>query len=84
MLTRQDDPTVLIKALRYLHDYTAQIPFFTTNMAELALRATNAFNEPNSTHRLILPSRLRHLSAGQQPEVGYLPEFGMDFSGPTL
>jgi hypothetical protein len=84
MLTRQDDPTVLIKALRYLHDYTAQIPFFTTNMAELALNATNAFNEPNSTDRLILPSRMRHLSARQQPEIDYTPEFDMDFSGPTL
>ncbi|MGH3263799.1 MAG: Fic family protein, partial [Trebonia sp.] len=55
MLSRQDEPRVLIKALRYVHDYTAQISWRTTELARQALEATNAFNEPNSPDRLILP-----------------------------
>ncbi len=54
-LTRSDDASVLIKAMRYTHDYTSQIPFATTNEAELMLRSTHAFNEPNSEDRLTLP-----------------------------
>lgn len=42
-LSRQDDGSVLIKALRYGQDYTSQIDY------------TNAFNEPNSEDRLALP-----------------------------
>lgn len=55
LLTRQDDPSVLIKALRYGHDYTAQIDFSTLAGATDSLRATNAFNEPDSDERLRLP-----------------------------
>ncbi len=57
-LTRQDDPSVLIKALRYGHDYTAQIDFSNLAGAEGVLRATNAFNEPDSADRLRLPGAL--------------------------
>lgn len=59
MLTRQDDPRILIKALRYAHDFTSQIPWHTTEIAQRTLDATHAFNEPNSPDRLVLPSTLR-------------------------
>ena len=57
-MTRQDDPSVLIKALRFGHDYTAQVDFADLTRATDVLRATNAFNEPDSDQRLILPSTL--------------------------
>jgi hypothetical protein len=55
-LTRQGDPSVLIKALRYSHDYTARIDFTTLDRATEILHATNAFNEPGSSERLQMPS----------------------------
>lgn len=58
MLTRQDEPRVLIKAMRYVHDYTAQIPWHATATAQHVLQLTHAFNEPNSADRLILPHNL--------------------------
>jgi hypothetical protein len=54
-LTRQADPSVLIKALRYGHDYTARIDFSTLARATEVLRRTNALNEPGSNERLQLP-----------------------------
>ena len=57
-MTRQDDPSVLIKSLRYGHDYTAQIDFSDLARAADILRATNAFNEPDSEQRLTLPGGL--------------------------
>jgi hypothetical protein len=54
-LTRRGDPSVLIKALRYGHDYTARIDFSTLDRATEVLRATNAFNEPGGSERLRLP-----------------------------
>jgi hypothetical protein len=58
LMTRQDDPGVLIKALRYAHDYTAQIDFSVLAPATETLQATNAFHEPESDHRLMLPASL--------------------------
>ncbi|HZV24711.1 MAG TPA: hypothetical protein VFG00_00345, partial [Acidothermaceae bacterium] len=55
-LTRDADATVLIKALRYVHDYTSRIDFSTLDGATAALRETNAFNEPESDQRLQHPS----------------------------
>jgi hypothetical protein len=55
-LTRQGDASVLIKALRYGHDYTARIDFTSLGQATQTLCATNAFNEPDSSERLQLPS----------------------------
>ena len=55
LLTRRGDPSVLIKALRYGHDYTARIDFSTLDRATEVLRATNAFNEPGGSERLRLP-----------------------------
>lgn len=54
-MTRQHEPGVLIKALRYAHDYTARIDFSALPDATDLLRETNAFNEPSSTDRLRLP-----------------------------
>jgi hypothetical protein len=58
LMTRQGEPSVLIKALRYAHDYTAQIDFSELPRATETLRATNAFREPDSDHRLALPASL--------------------------
>jgi len=55
LMTRHSDPSALIKALRYAHDYTSRIDFSTLPGATEVLRATNAFNEPDSTDRLRLP-----------------------------
>jgi hypothetical protein len=54
-MTRHSDPSVLIKALRYAHDYTARIDFSTLADAAETLQATHAFNEPDSSDRLRLP-----------------------------
>lgn len=51
-LSRQDDPSVLIKALRHGQDYTSQIDFTDRDAAIAQLAETNAFNEPNSPDRL--------------------------------
>jgi hypothetical protein len=61
-LSRDDDPSVYIKALRFLptttplppHDYTAQIDWTTHDTAEADLRDTNAFEEADDTPRLRL------------------------------
>jgi Fic/DOC family len=57
-MTRQHDPSVLIKALRYGHDSTSQIDFPDLRRATDTLRATNAFHEPDSYVRLMLPASL--------------------------
>jgi hypothetical protein len=57
-MTRRSDPSVLIKSLRYGHDYTARIDFSTLAGATEVLLATNAFNEPGSSDRLQLPPAL--------------------------
>jgi Fic family protein len=57
-MTRQDEPGVLIKTLRYGHDFTAQIDFSDLARATDILRATNAFDEPDSQQRLTLPGSL--------------------------
>jgi hypothetical protein len=53
-LSREDDPSVYIKALRFLHDYTAQIDWTSHDAAEVDLRATNAFEETDDAPRLRL------------------------------
>ena len=59
-LSRQDDPSVLIKALRYAQDYTVHIDFNDLDGAIRELDRTHAFNEPDSDDRLILPRRADH------------------------
>lgn len=53
-LSRDDDPSVYVKALRFLHDYTAQIDWTTHDTAEADLRSTNAFDETDDAPRLRL------------------------------
>ena len=53
-MTRYSDTSVLIKAMRYAHDYTAQIDFSALAGATEVLRTTNAFSEPDSSDRLQL------------------------------
>lgn len=53
-LSRDDDPSVYVKALRFLHDYTAQIDWTTHDTAEADLRTTNAFEETDDAPRLRL------------------------------
>jgi hypothetical protein len=69
-LTRQDGASVLVKALRFTHDYTSMVPFATTGGAEAVLRATNAFNDPGSADRLVLPDAARRPVA---PEYSFGP-----------
>ena len=53
-LSRDDDPSVYIKALRFLQDYTGQIDWTTHDAAEDDLRSTNAFDEADDAPRLRL------------------------------
>ena len=53
-LSRDDNPSVYIKALRFLHDYTAQIDWTTHATAEADLSSTNAFEETDDAPRLRL------------------------------
>lgn len=53
-LSRDDDPSVYVKALRFLHDYTAQINWTTHDTAEADLRTTYAFEETDDAPRLRL------------------------------
>lgn len=54
-ISRDDDPTVYVKALRYLHDYTSQIDWSTDHTARADLTQTNAFAEEEDAPRLFLP-----------------------------
>jgi hypothetical protein len=53
-LSRDDDPSVYVKALRFLQDYTAQIDWSAHDTAEADLRDTNAFEEADDAPRLRL------------------------------
>ncbi|MGH8995933.1 MAG: Fic family protein, partial [Acidimicrobiales bacterium] len=54
-LTRDDDPSILIKVLRFAHDYTALVDFSDLASAADQMRRTNAFDDPDSPSRLRLP-----------------------------
>jgi len=56
MLSRNDDPTVYIKAMRYAHDVTATIVFVNYAGAKQQLAEANAFEDPDSDRRLRLPN----------------------------
>lgn len=57
-LTRSDDPTVLLKALRFAQDYTFEIDWSTRVRAEADLRRTNAFAEGDDGDPLRLVSEV--------------------------
>ncbi len=53
-LSRHDDPTVFVKSMRFLHDYTHQINWNSDESALAGLRSTNAFEEESDGPRLAL------------------------------
>jgi Fic/DOC family len=53
-LSRFDDPSVFIKSMRFLHDYTQQIDWSSHDAAVADLRATHAFEEEADSPRLTL------------------------------
>ena len=63
--TREDDPSVLIKVLRYAHNYTAGIDFSDIPTATSQLEQTHAFDEPDSPRRLMLYS---HVASDLSPK----------------
>jgi prophage maintenance system killer protein len=54
--SRDDDPSVLIKALRYANDWTARINFSDLETARQEMEVTNAFELPEPGNSLLLPS----------------------------
>ena len=58
-LTRDDDPSVFLKAMRYAHDWTFGIEFDDVASATAQMQATNAFDEGEGARRLLLPQRAR-------------------------
>ncbi len=55
-LSRSDDPSILIKSLRYAHDYTHAIDFNEFDSSVAQLTATNAFEDSESGVHLIIPT----------------------------
>ncbi len=53
-LSRHDDPTIYIKSMRFLHDYTQQINWSSHETAVADLTLTNAFEESSDSPRLTL------------------------------
>jgi hypothetical protein len=53
---------------------------YTRNLVCLAFRR-DLFNEPNSTDRLVLLNRMRHLGAWQRSDFGYTPGADIESSG---
>lgn len=54
-MSRDDDPSIYIKALRYLHDYTSQLDWTDDDTANADLTRTYAFAEEDDAPRLALP-----------------------------
>jgi hypothetical protein len=52
-LTRSDDPSILIKALRFTHDYTANIDFSSVRVATEQLSDTNALTTQTARHAYV-------------------------------
>lgn len=57
MLSRQDQPRVFIKAMRYAHDFTASLDYSDYAIMKGQLEEANAFNEPESGDRLKILGR---------------------------
>jgi hypothetical protein len=56
-LSRRDDASVYIKAMRYAHSFTASVDFSDYESAKDQLAQANAFEEPNSPDRLRILDR---------------------------
>lgn len=72
-LSRSDDPSVLVKALRYANDFTSRIDFSDLDKARQELRAANAFEPPETGNRLVLPSRSLFDSPPPPVDLGAAP-----------
>ena len=68
-LSRQDDPSVLVKALRFVNDWTARIDFSDLDGARDQMAATNAFEVAEDGVRLLMPSN----EIGEAVEVDQTP-----------
>ena len=55
-LSRADDPTVLIKALRYANDWTFRVDFSDFDTALAQMEAAHAFADPGGDDRLLMPN----------------------------
>jgi hypothetical protein len=57
LLDRQDDPSILIRGLRFAHDWTASIDFLNADYVMRQLEESNAFEDEGSSARLTLAER---------------------------
>ena len=69
-LTRDDDPSVFIKAMRYAHDWTFGIEFDDIASAAAQMQATNAFDEGENARRLLLPQRAQDAISADLTDPG--------------
>lgn len=69
-LSRREDPSVLIKALRFANDWTARIDFSDLDRAKDQMAATNAFEIAEDGVRLLMPS---NEIFGAPAEVDFAP-----------
>ena len=53
-LSRDGDPSIFVKSMRFLHDYSAQVDWTDDATADADLRLTNAFEEEDDAPRLRL------------------------------
>jgi Fic/DOC family len=51
-LSRRDDASIFIKAMRYAHSFTASVDFSDYDVAKAQLQQANAFEDPDSSDRL--------------------------------
>jgi hypothetical protein len=58
-LSRNDDPSVYIKAMRYAHDFTHSVDFDDYEESKRLLEEAHAFDEPDSDQRLKILERRR-------------------------
>ncbi len=70
-LSRQEDPSVLIKALRFANDWTARIDFSDLDGARDQMAPTNAFEVAEDGVRLLMPS---NEIFGEAAEVDLAPD----------
>jgi hypothetical protein len=61
-LSRRNDPSVYIKAMRYAHSFTASVDFSDYDAAKAQLEEANAFEEPDSPNRLRTLERVQSSS----------------------
>lgn len=58
-LSRRDDPSILIKGMRYAHDFTHSVDFYQYDDSVAALIEAHAFDDQDSSERLRILDRRR-------------------------